>query len=95
MLVASAIKFKIERTGKEVILCGVRHGDCFRQLEALGFEPRKGYEEIEQGFVDNYGVFRNRNQALLHAVQCGQLNADMRGQYSRGEKKTLYSEDLW
>ena len=44
MILASAIKYYIEETGKEVILCGARHGDILKQLELLGFVPRKGYQ---------------------------------------------------
>ena len=35
MILAAAIKFRIERTGKEVVLCGARHGHIFDQIEAL------------------------------------------------------------
>ena len=48
MILAAAIKYHIKKTGKDVILCGARHGDIFTQLEQLGFGPRDGYEEIEQ-----------------------------------------------
>ena len=47
MILAAAIKYKIESTGQEVVLCGARHGDVFDQLKALGFEARQGYEEME------------------------------------------------
>ena len=39
MILAAAIKYRIEKTGKCVVLCGARHGDVFDQLEALGFDP--------------------------------------------------------
>ena len=67
MILAAAIKLKIESTGKDVILCGARHGDIFVQLEGLGFDPRKGYEEIEQGFIDNCNNFLTRKEAFEHA----------------------------
>lgn len=88
MLIASAIKFLIEATGKEVILCGCRHGDIFAQLEPLGFKPGKGYKWLEQGFIDNKNNFYNREEAFLYAKSIGQIK-------SNKEKATLYSEDLW
>ena len=63
MILAAAIKYYIEGTGKEVILCGARHGDIFTQLETLGFEPRKGYKEIAQGFIDHKNNFLTREEA--------------------------------
>ena len=73
MILAAAIKYYIEETGKEVILCGARHGNVFIQLEALGFKPRKGYKEIEQGFIDHKNNFLTREEAFEHAKMCGQL----------------------
>ena len=37
MIIAAAIKYHIESTNEDVVLCGVRHGDIFVQLKALGF----------------------------------------------------------
>lgn len=62
MILAVAIKYYIEETGKEVVLCGARHGDVFTQLEALGFEPSKGYKEIAQGFIDHKNNFLTREE---------------------------------
>lgn len=73
MIVAAAIKFHIDKTDEDVVLCGVRHGDCFAQLKGLGFEPKEGYREIEQGFVDNKGNFLNRREAWHTAAMCMQL----------------------
>ncbi len=64
MILAAAIKYYIEETGKEVILCGARHGDVFIQLEALGFKPRKGYKEIEQGFIDHKNNFLYKGRGI-------------------------------
>lgn len=97
MILASAIKYKIEATGKEVILCGARHGDVFTQLEALGFKPRQGYEEIEQGFIDHHNNFLTRKEAFEHAKMCGQICEKII--YEREEKSPfgteMISEDLW
>ena len=64
MILAAAIKYHIKKTGKDVILCGARHGDIFSQLEQLGFGPRDGYDEIEQGFIDHHNNFLTREEAM-------------------------------
>ena len=94
MIIASAIMFYIEKTDKTVTLCGRRHGDIFAQLKALGFEPRKGYKEIEQGFIDHKGNFLNREQAFDHAVKCGQVT-EQTLKYTQGKSCGLMSELLW
>lgn len=84
MILASAIKYHITKTDRDVILCGARHGDIFIQLEGLGFEPRDGYEEIAQGFIDHKNNFLTREEAYEHAKMCGQLCEKI--QYEREEK---------
>lgn len=97
MILASAIKYHIDKTGKDVILCGARHGDIFVQLEQLGFEPREGYKEIEQGFIDHHNNFLSREEAYEHAKMCGQLCEKII--YERERKgmfgNKMISEDLW
>lgn len=97
MILASAIKFHIDETNEDVVLCGARHGDVFQQLEALGFEPRNGYTELEQGFIDHNNNFLTREEAYEHAKMCGQICAKI--VYEREEKglfgKKMISEDLW
>jgi len=97
MILAAAVKFRIEATGKEVVLCGARHGHVFAQLEPLGFKPQDGYKELEQGFIDHKGNFLTRPEAYEHAKACGQVCAkivhDREGNFSFG--KEMISEDLW
>lgn len=101
MILAAAIKYRIEKTGKCVVLCGARHGDVFDQLEALGFDPHFGYEEIEQGFIDHTGQFLTRTEAYEHAKQCGQLPWKIKlpwkiiHQREEDKRFNLISEDLW
>lgn len=95
MILAAAIKYRIEKTGKCVVLCGARHGDVFDQLEALGFDPHFGYEEIEQGFIDHTGQFLTRTEAYEHAKQCGQLPWKIIHQREEDKRFSLISEDLW
>ena len=96
MILASAIKFHIESTDKDVVLCGCRHGDIFQQLELLGFEPRKGYVEIEQGFINHKGEFLTRSEAYYHVKECGQLSNKILREKERLDRfSELISEDLW
>ena len=97
MILAAAIKYYIKATNKDVILCGCRHGDIFVQLEALGFEPRQGYKEIEQGFITHKNEFLTRKEAFEHAKQCGQLAAKIVYEREHGcvGGTNLISEDLW
>ena len=98
MILAAAIKYRIEATNEDVILCGCRHGDIFMQLKKLGFEPRKGYEEIEQGFITHKNEFLNRKEAFEHAKQCGQLCEKLIDAREEGREIggiNLISEDLW
>ena len=95
MILASAIKFRIEKTDKEVVLCGARHGDIFRQLEPLGFDPRDGYVEIEQGFIDHHNNFLTREEAYEHATEIGQLCCRVAHERKTTYGTKLISEDLW
>lgn len=94
MILAAAIKFRIEKTNEEVILCGARHGDIFKQLKPLGFEPQKGYKEIEQGFIDHHNNFLTREEAFKHAKEIGQLCCNIAYKENSSTIK-LISEDLW
>ena len=97
MILASAIKFHINTTGKDVVLCASRHGDVWEQLDALGFEPRKGYEELEQGFIDHNNNFLTREEAYEHAKACGQVCQKIIYDREHGVVggRKLISEDLW
>lgn len=92
MIIASAIKCEIK--GNQVVLCGVRHGDIFKQMQLLGFSP-DDVEEAEQGFVDNHNNFLDRLQAFEHAKNCGQLCARLIHDKTESGLKSLISEDLW
>lgn len=95
MILAAAIKYKIEKTGKHVVLCGARHGDIFEQLEGLGFGPHFGYEEVEQGFIDHMGRFLTREEAYAHAKECGQLSMKVIHHREKHKRFNLISEELW
>lgn len=77
------------------IICGPRHFDKVMcdQIEALeyGLAPGDG-SHWEQGFVDQYGVFMDRKEALQVATDAGQIN--VRGPKTHPETQ-LFSEDLY
>jgi len=97
MILASAIKYKIEATGEEVVLCGARHGDIFNQLKPLGLSSSSSCKEIEQGFIDHKNNFLTREEAYEHAKMCGQIcekviyEREVKGLFG----KKMISEDLW
>lgn len=97
MILASAIKFHIDDTNEDVVLCGCRHGDIFLQLKQLGFEARKGYKEIAQGFIDHKGNFLTRKEAYRHAKEIGQLCDKIIYDRENGRDfgENMISEDLW
>lgn len=96
MILASAIKYYVPQTDKEVILCGARHGDIFKQQYLLGFKPHE-LKEIEQGFIDHNNNFLTRKEAFAHAKECGQLCAMRIYERENGAVggTNLISEDLW
>lgn len=73
------------------LVLGARHFDnCMRaQIKATG---RKHTEFREQGFIDQYGVFMDRREAMKVALESGQpLDLKRNG----GNGKDLYSEGIY
>jgi hypothetical protein len=73
-----------------VILCGARHWDdvMCAQAEAMGI---KGGNE-EQGFIDQFGTFLTREEAMQIVIESGQtFDADRNG----GAGSALFSEGLY
>lgn len=71
------------------VITGVRHFDNFiRQQIAIRGDSH--VEWHEQGFVDQFGQFLTREEALALATKNGQI-------YRRcgGDEKRLYSENLY
>lgn len=74
----------------ELIICGARHFDTVmhRQIEAANV----GDAEHEQGFIDQWGVFMDREEALAVATAAGQINVRRPKSAPFDE---LFSEDLY
>ncbi len=61
-----------------------RHHHVIRMIWEQTGQP---VDNDEQGFLDEYGNFLNRKQALIHAVSCGQ--------FLGRNFELLFSEDIW
>lgn len=75
----------------EVVL-GIRHWDAFMHKT---FELMNGTEgdPVDQGFIDNRGVFLSRTEAWKVAEAAGQIIRRCGGDDTDGG--TLYSENLY
>lgn len=81
-----------------IVIPGARHysPDIKRlldRLQELGVMPPKKQQVTgdNQGFVDNFGNYWNREQSFIIATHAGQLA----GKDKCGSEKELYSEDLY
>lgn len=76
------------------IVVGVRHycPTMCMQIDAIGKDElvkfAGGEDKVEQGFIDQYGIFRSRKEAYIIAKAAGQLLP----RHDFGE--TLYSESI-
>lgn len=99
MIISCAVKFHIDKTDKDVVLCGVDYNKIFNQIEDIGFDvPRKGYDIVAYGFITHTGKFLNAEEAWKHAYECGQISKIVVDNfYHSGDMHTpkLQSEDLW
>lgn len=86
-IVCAATKYNIG--GVELILADARHM-YQNQAAILEFfiKEQKEIEEIEQGFIDRYGMFHDRESAFVIARDAGQIIGETYG-------NTLYSENLY
>ena len=94
MIICSAI-----RVG-DIVICGLRHSDCFEILNRLdpirSMEARQYPDGIIQGFITHENKFLDRYEAYRYAKFCGQISDT--AQEKKNEEHTsnmLYSEDLY
>lgn len=95
MIICAAIKIQVEGLDHETIIPCRRHGDGFKILKDLGYAPKTKYKEIAQGFITNEGEFLDRRQALVHALQYGQVSPAAEFLIQKKGLFELYSEDLY
>lgn len=71
------------------IICGFRHHDGLMRAQLIRFCGRGVLGQIEQGFVDQKGVFLNRKEAWDIAEAAGQIR------HKDFDNGILYSENLY
>ncbi|MHB0806026.1 hypothetical protein [Stutzerimonas nitrititolerans] len=81
----------------DLIVCGARHFDKVMHSQLTQMREDKLFEfekagRAEQGFIDQYGVFMNREEALAVAKAAGQLNVR---RSKTSPERELFSEDLY
>lgn len=73
------------------IICSARHYDenMVRQMHMSNI-PWKEVKDVEQGFIDQFGVFMDREEAHKVATEAGQIKYRC-----GGDIKELFSENLY
>ena len=71
-----------------------RHGEGYEIIKELT-DNKYGVSQIEDGFIDTNGHFRNRIEAFNHATICGQISPTVAGYKLDHNETELYSEDLY
>lgn len=80
----------MRREGDGLIICGARHYDTLMRSMINETGGRIVWWNCEQGFIDNFGRFLNREQALEVAKETGQII-----RACGGDSKELFSENLY
>lgn len=79
------------RTFNDEIICGARHWDMVMRSQLDPGEKIKG-SEWEQGFIDQFGTWYNRTDAMKAVKESGQpFNAERNGH----DDDVLFSEGLY
>lgn len=91
-VVCAANKYQCILGGEPLVFIGIRHYcPVMRQNMQPWHEHIDRNSEI-QGFVDQFGVFMDRKEALQVAKEAGQLN---RARIKTWPDNELFSEDLY
>ena len=90
-VVCAANRYEL-KDGSFKIFIGIRHY-CWVMHQNMEFWKTSIKRETEiQGFVDQYGVFMDRFEALRVAKDAGQLNV---ARLKTSPENKLFSEDLY
>ena len=95
MIICAAVDITFVNSNNEVnhlIVCGRRHGDCYKTIRQL---DNKHTQWSEEGFITRDGVFLNRKDAFKHACHCGQLSQSTLWYKEDNKIEELESEDLY
>lgn len=96
MILAAASKFIINSTQNEVVLCGINHDECFKQLLSIGLKPDIDFVLVSKGFIDTKNNFLSRQEAYNHAKECGQLPRRIIEERELSDNNNfLITKDLW
>ena len=95
VVVCAANLYRFE-TGSSLLICGPRHYDMTMHdtIAALDDEIWTLPKKCTQGFVDQWGMFMDRKEALLVATAAGQINV-RRPKSGNPDSPELFSEDLY
>lgn len=86
IVVCAAIRFG------ELIIAGARHYDSVMRLQVAHIDPSKTKRsEAEQGFINQFGEFLTREEAMLVVKESGQPFDAKRN----GSGSELFSEGLY
>lgn len=81
------------------IICSARHFDPLMRAQIAACEGSAVWKTSEQGFIDQWGVWMDREEAMLVARAAGQVvrpnYGASRGCGPRLDDPQLYSEDLY
>ena len=95
MIICAALEVQVEGLPYTTIVPCWRHGTGYEILRDLGYQPRKGYKVLREGFMDNKGEFLDRKEAFEHVKEIGQCTATQRYYWEDHNQTELYSEDLY
>lgn len=91
VIVTAACRYTFD-DGSQLVFVGVRHycPVMVAQIKAANL-LREDVREMEQGFIDNKGVFLDRKEALAVAIAANQVNTRRTKTFPENE---LFSEDI-
>lgn len=95
MICRAAVKIYDKRQDKEIIIPCHRHCDAFLILKEFGYNRFADYEELAQGFLNEYDEFLSRTEAWREARKNNQIIVIDDTLSYLNPCKELYSEDLW
>lgn len=94
MIICAAVRIKKKDSEDIITIHCMRHHYAFEILRDLGFK-HKDYTVVDEGFITHKGEYIERHEAYFHAVECGQLCAQLRYDIQESGSTVLFSEDLW
>ncbi len=92
IIVCAAIKYLMTDPKDDIVVTGVRHYDALMHPVVKSLNLRQRAVREIQGFVDQYGNFYDRREALVIATEASQIN--IRRPKTQPLDR-LFSEDLY